>query len=157
MASKTSTRKAISAERKKKALEFRRAGLSYDKIGEQLQISKTQAYRLVTKALEELASEARDEAELVRVLELERLDRMLLGLWTKATAGHLGSVEKVLKIMERRAKLIGLDKPTKVAATDPEGNEALRDLPSEELDKRIAELQDKLGITDAQGAPEGSQ
>lgn len=144
MASRTSSRRAVSAQRRQKALEFRRAGLSYERIGEQLQISKTQAYRLVTQALTEIARQTQDEAALVRVLELERLDRLLLGLWTKATAGHVASVEKVLKIMERRARLMGLDMPTKIAPTDPEGRASYRELPADELDQRIAELQDKL-------------
>jgi len=42
-------------------------------------------------------------------LELERLDAMQAAIWDDAMNGHLGAIDRVLKIMERRAKLLGLD------------------------------------------------
>jgi len=38
-------------------------------------------------------------------------------------APKLAAINTALRIMERRAKLLGLDKPTKIAATDPFGKE----------------------------------
>jgi hypothetical protein len=46
----------------------------------------------------------------VRQLELERLDRLLIALWDLATGGSLGAIDRVLKVMQRRAELLGLDK-----------------------------------------------
>lgn len=43
-------------------------------------------------------------------IELHRLDRLLNGLWTTASDGQLDAIDRVLKIMERRARLLGLDK-----------------------------------------------
>ena len=37
-------------------------------------------------------------------------------------APKLAAINAALRVMERRAKLLGLDKPTKLAATDPSGN-----------------------------------
>lgn len=37
-------------------------------------------------------------------------------------APKLAAINTALRVMERRAKLLGLDKPTKLAATDPSGN-----------------------------------
>ncbi|MFW6345241.1 MAG: helix-turn-helix domain-containing protein, partial [Halomonas sp.] len=68
MTSRTSQRRTIAAERRQKALEFRRAGLSFEGIAKQLGISRSQAHRLVTQAMEEIAKEVAQEAELVRAL-----------------------------------------------------------------------------------------
>jgi hypothetical protein len=35
-------------------------------------------------------------------------------VWTKALNGDVRAVDSVLRIMERRAKLLGLDAPTKI-------------------------------------------
>lgn len=37
------------------------------------------------------------------------------------TGPVLAAIDRLLKIQERRARLLGLDKPTKIAATDPTG------------------------------------
>lgn len=56
----------------------------------------------------------------------------------------LSAATAALKIMERRAKLLGLDAPTKVAATDPAGENAAPlvqfYLPSNERDVSDAEI-----------------
>ena len=40
---------------------------------------------------------------------------MLQGLWPRARKGEAAAVDRVLKIGERRAKLLGLDAPTRTA------------------------------------------
>jgi hypothetical protein len=47
----------------------------------------------------------------LRVLEAGRLDQLQLAIWKSALAGHLGAIDRVLRIMERRARLFGLDTP----------------------------------------------
>lgn len=42
----------------------------------------------------------------------------------KDDGATLAAIEKALKIMERRSKLLGLDTPNKVALTDPSGEKA---------------------------------
>jgi hypothetical protein len=42
----------------------------------------------------------------------------------KDVAPKLQAMDRILKIMERRAKLLGLDMPTKIAPTDPSGEKA---------------------------------
>ena len=43
-------------------------------------------------------------------LELQRLDAMMAGIWNDAVSGKAHAIDRVLKIMERRAKLLNLDK-----------------------------------------------
>lgn len=109
---------ATAVERRLKAIELRKAGATYQVIGDQLGVTRQAAHKMVKELLEEWGSTTREEAENIRALELERLDRMQMGLWNSAIAGDAKAVETVLKVMDRRARYLGLDIP--VAAT-PEG------------------------------------
>jgi hypothetical protein len=42
-------------------------------------------------------------------MELHRLDQMLLGLWRDAVSGNVKAVGTALRIMDRRARYLGLD------------------------------------------------
>jgi hypothetical protein len=93
------------------AVELRRAGVDYPTIAQQMQLSGPgQAYKIVQRALKRSIQEPADD---VRALELSRLDTMHQGLWPRAKDGDTFSVDRVLKIQERRAKYLGLDAPEK--------------------------------------------
>jgi len=112
-------RTAEAHERQLKALNLRKSGLGYEKIAQQLGYADhSGAYRAVMAVLER---REREPAERVRDLELERLDRMIEALWPRAEQGELAVMDRVLKIMERRAKYAGLDRPTPIALTSPDG------------------------------------
>jgi hypothetical protein len=103
------------------AFELRKAGATYEEIGRSLGITAQSAHETVTRALKASVEASSRDAASIRALELERLDSLLKGLWPAASKGNPASVEKVLKIMERRARLLGLDAPVKHSATDPTG------------------------------------
>ncbi|WP_306358678.1 MULTISPECIES: hypothetical protein [unclassified Nocardia] len=104
---KTTSPPAITrAQRQEKALKLRLAGASYRAIAEKLEISSSQAHRDVTEALAELK---REPAQAVLDLELHRLDQMLLGLFKEAVSGNIKAVLAALRIMDRRARYLGLD------------------------------------------------
>ena len=53
-------------------------------------------------------------------------------------APRLAAIDRLLKIQERRARLLGLDKPTKVASTSPDGEkQASFVVVASELDQKI--------------------
>jgi hypothetical protein len=112
---KTAAKVAVSLERQQRALELRRAGLDYRSIASKLGIGKSQAQRLVKGGMEGARAQIDAEASDLKAEELSRLDGMLAGLWADARKGHLGAIDRVLKIGERRAKLLGLDAPVKMA------------------------------------------
>lgn len=116
---KVRAQKAVVAERRKKALELRKAGATYDDIGKQLGISKHAAYKHVMAALKEIREEVAEDARDVLRLELERLDYMQMRLWQQVQQGHNGAVDRVLRIMERRAKLLGIDNVQQTDTTVP--------------------------------------
>lgn len=114
----TSARLARTLHLQLQALELRRLGLGYREIATQLEIGRTQAHRLVTAALAESREQVAEAVHTIRAEEVSRLDGMMRGLWPDARKGHLGAIDRVLKIMERRAKLLGLDAPAKAAAAN---------------------------------------
>lgn len=111
----TSAAKARRLERQAKALELRRMGKGYVEIAGLLGIGKSQAHRLVTAGLADARAQVDAEASELKAEEISRLDAMLAGLWPDARKGQQGAVDRVLRIMERRAKLLGLDAPIRVA------------------------------------------
>jgi predicted transcriptional regulator len=96
-----------------RALEMRRKGCSYPKIADELGVSLSTAYRYVNHELERLAKERRIEGEKVLEIELARLDRLTEAIMDRAEAGSLDHMEAVLKLMDRRAKLLGLNAPNR--------------------------------------------
>lgn len=116
-------RAATVATRSAQLLELRKAGMTYQAIGNALGMTRQAAHKAVTKALRELVNHTAEDAAEVRALELLRLDAMLAGLWAQATRGNLGAVDRALRIAERRAKITGIDAPTKVAPTTNDGDD----------------------------------
>ena len=87
------------AQRRIEALELRKAGLSYRRIGERLNVSGPQAHRDVMRELKALAKIATKEADGVRTLEEYRLDALLEILWPQVESGDQGAIDRSLKIM----------------------------------------------------------
>jgi hypothetical protein len=105
-----------SAERTAKAIELRKSGATFKKIGDHFGISAQSAHEMVTKGLK--ATLAEPAAEL-RALAVERLDHMLAAIWKAASNGDLRAQAMVLRIEERRAKLLGLDATQRLEEVAP--------------------------------------
>lgn len=97
---------------------MRRSGRTYREIARQVGIGVASAHRLIAAAMAETRSAVAEDVMELRALELSRLDGLMVALWPKARRGDLAAVDRVLKIMERRAKLLGLDAPVRVARTN---------------------------------------
>jgi hypothetical protein len=117
--SKTSKRRLVAINRQWQALEMRKAGVPFDAIARQLGYGgPAGAFKAVESAIQRTLQEPADE---VRKLELERLDKLLLGLWPAASKGDCRAVERVLAVMDRRARYLGLDAPAKHELTGKDG------------------------------------
>ena len=137
----TSERRLAQAEKRRRALELRKAGASYEQIAESLGYrSKSGAHDAVTGALRDML---REPAEQVRTLELSRLDDILMSIWTRVRAGEVAAIDRALRLAERRARLLGLDAPVKVAPTDPSGEVEYGGFNDEQRAERIAALLDR--------------
>jgi hypothetical protein len=103
----TSERRIRARERATQAVQLRLAGLTFQEIADQLEYaSRATAYKATIRALDQAA---REPVERLREIENARLDAMQAGAWTKALAGDNAAIKTVLLIMERRARLNGLD------------------------------------------------
>lgn len=101
-------------EKERNALELRRAGYTYDRIADRLgYANKGAAYKAVRRGIARTLQEPVDE---LIELETDRLDRLLSSVWAPAMKGDLGAVDRVLRISERRSKLLGLDRTPDVDA-----------------------------------------
>lgn len=144
-------------DRDNRAVELRRRNLNYRQIANELGFSSvSSAYEAVQRGLADSVAETNDE---VRRQELDRLDdlaRAALRVLARThyvlsqgkAAAHpetgellvddgptLAAIGQLLKIMERRAKYLGLDAPAKVEL-----------LSLDAVDEEIRKLSAELGV-----------
>lgn len=149
-------------QRHAEAVRLRSEGHSYEQIAQQLGYrDRASAYNAVQRTL---VGTVREPADELRQMELIRLDALWMQAMQVLQAEHvtvsngrviviekdgkevpladdapvLQAIDRLLKIMERRAKLLGLDAPTKVEA-----------ITIDRLDQAIAELERELGESEA--------
>lgn len=114
-----SDRQVQALDRTSRALELRKSGATFAHIANELgYANESGAYKAVMRALKKTLQEPADE---VRMLEVERLDALLSGLWARKNTPEV--TDRILRIMERRAKLLGLDSPVRSDVTS--GGEVL--------------------------------
>jgi hypothetical protein len=104
----TSARILEAARKADRALELRSAGFTLQQIAKECGYKSTGSLHeiLVSK----LADITKESAEEVFALEVKRLDDLQRGIWDRAVTGDLPAFDRVLRVMERRAALYGLDR-----------------------------------------------
>jgi hypothetical protein len=117
--SKTRTTTLEGQPRRLKAVQLRLAGMTYRQIGEEMGFSEQRAWSLVQKEIQRVNRHRKEAAAEMLRLELERLDRLHAAFWEQAVAGDLDAAAFVLRLMQRRARLLGLDAPAAKGAPDP--------------------------------------
>lgn len=108
------------AERAKRALQLRLAGATYAEIGDVLGISQGTAWKDIAR---EIRAIPKAEAEEYRQLEINRLDRLQRAIWEEAASGDLKAVDRAVRIINQRSRLLGLE-VTQIDAS-PEVKDAL--------------------------------
>jgi len=144
------------AERRAFVLDKRKSGMNYRDIAQAAidefgadnlpaGFDERYAYKDVKRELDRLIEELRESASDVLTIDLQRLDVMLSRLWEKVDSEEpdYAAVDRVLKLMERRAKLLGMDAPQQLNALIRNIN--LGQLTDEQL-TRIAEGEDLLYV-----------
>lgn len=166
-------RRAVTAERRAKLIQERLKGRLFEDIWEELgYASRTAATRDFGRAFEQRITEQRTSVEVYREVELTRLDQLTLEAINVLRTRHfaitpsgkvgrhpdtnevlvddgptLAAIDRLLKIQDRRAKLLGLNAPQKVEV-----------LTIDAIDARIAELNDELAALDREaGAAPGTE
>lgn len=127
MTGQTATTAIKRAERRSRAVHLRREGLTLREVADELGVSVYTAWNDIQTAVRDIPKE---EADLLRQQEADRLDALQHAIWEAAIAGDLHAVDRALKIIERRCRLLGLDAPTRIErpTVDLDLDKAIRDL-----------------------------
>lgn len=103
------TSRAVAAVKRATVVEAVAEGATYEQAAKRAgYATRSGAYKAFWKAVDGREADAVDEH---RMLELQRLDALQVGLWDRAVGGDIKAVNAVLRISEQRSRLLGLDKP----------------------------------------------
>lgn len=113
--------KLAKEQRTRDVMQLRVAGASMPEIARQLNLSVSTVHSHISKALDALAKADQAQTARLRAMSMQRLDRLLMACWTKATAGDMKAVREARFLVIAQGKLLGLEAPVKIAHTDPTG------------------------------------
>lgn len=152
----TKAEKAKVAERRAQAITLRIAGMDWQSIADRLGYSsRGAACQDVARALEANLAEQSQAADTLREVESLRLDRLQAAAWPSAVKGELKAIDTVLKVIDRRAKLNGLDMPVRTELTGASGGPVVIGAVGEgELEKLIARVE---GVCEAESEDGGAE
>lgn len=105
---KNSTTSPFQIELQKKratALQLRMQYFTYEQIAEHMGEAMTTVYDWVREAMDAIP---RDAAQSVLAMELRRLEELQGGVYGSAAEGDIPAIDANLRIMDRRARLLGL-------------------------------------------------
>ena len=124
--SKTAGPRLVGKLRDRKIVELRIQGYNQQQIADALGCSQKTISKRLQKVLADLSQETRGMVDEYRALQLHECTQLKKFIWSDIVERGtitMGQIDRLLKIMEREAKLLGLDKPIKIAPTDVEGKQ----------------------------------
>jgi hypothetical protein len=102
------------AEKEARIIELRRTGATWELIAKTVGYANASgAYKAYQKALGRIVEPKIEE---LRAVEVDRLDRLQFAIWERAKDGDIKAIDAVLRILDRRTRILGLDAPTKIQA-----------------------------------------
>ena len=173
MARPNSAPRVDAAQRDAQALELRAAGASFRVIADRLGVSVSTAWKCVDRGL---AATRHEPAVKLRTLERERLDRLTVQQFRCCTARHvvvsggkivvgddgrplvdhgptLAAINTMVRLIEQRARLEGLDEPVRADITAKVHAEVYS---VGALDRELQRLTDELAGLDPECGVSGS-
>jgi hypothetical protein len=104
--------------------------------------SKTTVHRILERELSARRDQTQANVATARALDLVRIDRALVGLEPKIAKGDPRAVLALVRVLDRRAKLLGLDAPARVDIRTSRYERMTED----ELKAEIEQLQQAVAI-----------
>jgi hypothetical protein len=102
------------AEKEARIIELRRTGATWELIAKATGYANASgAYKAYQKAIGKIVA---PKVEELRAVEVDRLDRLQFAIWERAKDGDIKAIDAVLRILDRRTRILGLDAPTKIQA-----------------------------------------
>ena len=112
------------------ALQLRMAGATWEEVAESMGFPSARAAIVATERALEKELKTEESQRQMRTLAGKRLERLLRSVWTKAInpddPDHLTAVDKARQLIDRHAKLYGLDAPTEYVVSSPAQSELER-------------------------------
>jgi hypothetical protein len=121
----------LTTEKRVVALKLRASGRTYREIAAEMGQTLSYAYQLVHDGLAEIRTAATEDSDEARAIEVTRLDALTVSLTAKLQRQQRevtapdgvqsfvpdpdeATISALLRVMERRAKLLGLDAPQEI-------------------------------------------
>lgn len=102
------------AEKEARIIELRRTGATWELIAKATGYANASgAHKAYQKALGKIVEPKIEE---LRATEIDRLDRLQFAIWERAKEGDIKAIDAVLRILDRRVRILGLDAPSKIQA-----------------------------------------
>ena|SRR2546430_6459689 len=99
--SASAPRTIIARERQARALELRKQGWPHQSIADDLDVTEGAVRKMLKKALAETVDAIKNDAEDLRALQLEQIAVGKAALWDAYSAGDLGAIDRMLRLMAR--------------------------------------------------------
>ncbi len=114
--SKTSRFRISKCKRGTQAVNLRLKGLTMEEIGREMGVSAQRAWKIVADEFAMMTQKRTEAASQLAQIELARLEEAHKALYAKVQKGDVAAIGAMVKLCERRAKLLGLDVADKNAA-----------------------------------------
>ena len=109
----------IRNEKAWQCFELRKAGATWQQIADRgIYADKATAYNAVMRLIEATQTEVGED---LRTVMNARFDAALLAIWPRVQQGELEAIDRMLKIEAQRAKLYGIEAPTRTEITGADG------------------------------------
>lgn len=113
------------AKRRGQALNLRLAGATYQAIADAIaaehnlpSYDRALAYKDVKTALDGIIDEPARE---VLAVALKRIEFAIMAIWPKVSKGELGASDRLVRLLERQSRYLGLDSPIRHSLAGPDG------------------------------------
>jgi DNA-binding NarL/FixJ family response regulator len=103
--------KARLEDRRAEVFRLKKSGKTNKQIAEELGVTTSTVGADVKIVLKKLQQEQVEDANLWRVMELERLDDIMTVLDVAVKKGDLAAIDRYLRVSQARRELLGLDAP----------------------------------------------
>jgi len=121
----TDPARIVETQKDSMVLKLRLAGMTLAEIGAALDppVTKQAVSQRLLRLLGEQRAENDEQVAYLKDIQGARIEQLIKGLWTRGIKGELPVVDRLERLMNRQASLLGLDAPKKIAETDAGGND----------------------------------
>ena len=130
-------------KREQQAIQLRLGGYTYEEAAARIKINgkpvtAVSVYNMVMRVLDRQQEDTLEMVPKMRAIELNRCDTYLKAMLPQAKKGNVNTILACLKVAERRARLCGLDAPTKIDPLAGDGGAVAVELFRKMLDDATA-------------------